>query len=60
MENTELKPIAYMHVMLMERGQTHKSLSFKPEPEDSFGKPGENYSEDYTVYSIPLYELKLD
>lgn len=57
-EGMEIKetPSAYIHVMVMEDGQICKSLSFNPEPSDSFGQPGVNYSASYKVYAVPLHE----
>jgi hypothetical protein len=57
----ELEPVAWLHTLHMEGGQTYDMLLFSDgldcdEPEcTAFGKPGRDYSEEYKVTSTPLY-----
>jgi hypothetical protein len=44
---------AYLHEMHMERGQTNERLTRSKD--SPFGKPGRDYSAEYTVTSTPLY-----
>lgn len=55
------EPVAYLHVMHMEGGQTYERLSDwdgidEDEPKrTAFGIPGRDYSETYPVTTTPLY-----
>jgi hypothetical protein len=61
MKDDELKPVAWLHTLHMEGGQSYDMLSDSDgrdcdEPErTAFGKPGRDYSEEYKVTSMPLY-----
>lgn len=47
------EPVAWMHVMTYETGETNELLSF--DDENPFGRPGRDYSAEYPVEAIPLY-----
>lgn len=57
----EVEPVAFLHALHMEGGQTYTRLSFddgtdEDEPRrTAFGVPGRDYSEEYSVTSQPLY-----
>ena len=55
------EPVAYLHTLHMEGGQTHTRLSeddgtdeYEPS-RTAFGKPGRDYSEEYRVTTTPLF-----
>lgn len=55
------EPVAWMHTLHMERGQTMERLSDWDGVDDdcpeltAFGRPGRDYSEEYPVTTTPLY-----
>ncbi len=50
-----LEPVAWRHTLHMELNQTTERLTASPE--NPFGKPGRDYSEEYEVTSTPLHAL---
>lgn len=50
------EPVAYLHTLHMEGGQTMTRLS--DQDATVFGLPGRDYSEEYTVTTTPLYALQ--
>lgn len=60
-EKTDPNPVAWMHTLHMEGGQTYVRLSELDgtDPDEpkrtAFGIPGRDYSEEYPVTSQPLY-----
>jgi len=60
-EGVALLPVAYLHTLHMEGGQTNERLSswdgvdeYEPS-RTAFGSPGRDYSEEYFVTTQPLY-----
>lgn len=57
------EPVAYLHTLHMEGGQTYERLTMHNglDPDDArvtaFGIPGRDYSEEYSVSTTPLYAL---
>jgi len=52
-DESELKPVAWLHTMHMELDQTYDRLTASPD--NPWGEPGEDYSAEYHVTSEPLY-----
>lgn len=50
---SELKPVAWLHTMHMEGGQTNRRLSLTQA--NVFGRPGKDYSAEYAVTIEPLF-----
>lgn len=50
----EQEPVAWLHTLCMELDQFSRLLTFCEE--NPFGEPGEDYSEEYSVTSEPLYQ----
>lgn len=60
--NTERKPTAWLHVLDntdgLKENEPIRLLTFSPR--HPFGSPGENYSEEYSVTSTPLFASEVE
>ena len=53
MADVDEKPVAWLHTMHQELGQKSKRVTLAPE--NPWGLPGKDYSEEYIVTSDALY-----
>lgn len=60
MSRKKQQPIAYLHTLHIEGGQTYRKLSFDGNDCAAFGERGEDYSPEYHVTVEPLFGQKTD
>lgn len=53
MSETTDVPVAYLHVLHMELGQTHREVTF--DRRHPFGTRGRHYSRSFKITTTPLY-----